>query len=71
MVFQANTGSLWAAGFAGTGNQGLGMLTGTSPSLTLYPNPGTTNYGYEAAINANTGVLYVMGPAHTGFLGWP
>jgi hypothetical protein len=32
MAFQANTSRLWIAGAAGTGNQGLGMMPGTSPA---------------------------------------
>ncbi len=44
------------------------MLAGTSPSLSLYQR-GIGDFGYEAAINANTGVLYVAGPLASGFLG--
>src|ERR1700727_2512715 len=33
VAFQANTGSLWSTGTAGTTNWQLGMMAGTSPSV--------------------------------------
>ncbi|WP_181110152.1 MULTISPECIES: CHAP domain-containing protein [unclassified Rathayibacter] len=52
IAFQANTGNLWATGDAGTVDTQLGMMTGTSPSISR------SGAGWVAAFQANTGNLY-------------
>jgi hypothetical protein len=64
VAFQANTTNLWVTGSAGTGDLGLGMMPGTSPSIAAMPGG-----GYEVAFQANTGNLWVTGSAGTGDLG--
>jgi len=59
-AFEANTTSLWTAGSAGTGDHGLGMMRGTSPSIAALPGG-----GYEIAFQANTGSLWTTGSAGT------
>lgn len=54
--FQANTTHLWVAGSAGTGDLGLGMLTGTSPAIAALAGG-----GYEVAFQANTTSLWTVG----------
>ena len=56
IAFQANTKTLWTSGGPGTGqNLRLGMKAGTSPAIT-----GLAGGGYEAAFQANTGLLWVV-----------
>jgi hypothetical protein len=57
-AFQANTGDLWTAGTSGTKDWNLGMMKGTSPSIT-----GLANGGYEVAFEANTTDLWTVGSA--------
>ena len=57
-AFQANTGSLWTVGSAGNQDWKLGMMSGTSPSITALPGG-----GFEAAFQANTGSLWTVGSA--------
>jgi hypothetical protein len=64
VAFQANTGSLWTDGGVGTGNQGLGMLAGTSPSITRY-----NTAGYETAFQGGNGDLWAQGSNGGGDLG--
>ena len=56
VAFQANTSDLWTAddSFGGT-NWSLGLMSGTSPSITA------VNGGYEIAFEANTGDLWTVG----------
>ncbi len=63
-ALQANTGNLWVAGTAGTGDQRLGMMRGTSPSTTKL-----TTGAYAVAFQANTGNLWVTGATGTRDLG--
>ena len=56
-AFQANTGDLWISGNeANPGDMHLGMMKGTSPSITAIPG-----VGWQAAFQANTGNLWVVG----------
>ena len=57
-AFEANTGSLWSVGTDLHGAWGLGMMNGTSPSITQL-----TGGGYEVAFQANTGSLWTVGNA--------
>lgn len=59
-AFQANTGSLWADGNLGAANFGLGMMPGTSPSVTALAGG-----GYQIAFQANTGSLWTAGSLGT------
>ena len=57
VAFQANTGILWTYGalpgkFSGSFNTGLGMASGTSPSLTVAGGIA------QVAFQANTGILW-------------
>ncbi|HSX47704.1 MAG TPA: hypothetical protein VLF63_02930, partial [Patescibacteria group bacterium] len=63
MAFQANTNYLWTAGSTNN-NTGLGMMPGTSPSITLL-----SNGGYEVAFQANDGNLWITGSAGTQNMG--
>jgi hypothetical protein len=56
VAFQANTGSL----FVGSADQGLGMASGTSPSIVTLRGG-----GHQIAFQANTGSLWVAGTAGT------
>ncbi len=56
VAFEANTGSLWTWGSDGTHNTALGMMSGTSPSITALAGG-----GYQVAFEANTGSLWTMG----------
>ena len=61
IAFQADTKILWTSNGPGTGQSlGLGMEAGTSPAITALPGG-----GYEAAFQANTGLLWVA-PNGTG-----
>ena len=64
VAFQANTGNLWTTGAAGTADLGLGMMAGTSPSITAL-----SGGGYQIAFQANTGNLWTTGAAGTADLG--
>jgi hypothetical protein len=57
-AFQANTTSLWTVGNAGNRDWSLGMMPGTSPSITALATG-----GYEVAFQANTGNLWTVGTA--------
>ena len=63
MAFQANTGILILYGSGGDLNTGLGMKSGTSPSI------GAAGSGFETAFQANTGVLWTFGTNGTDDLG--
>jgi hypothetical protein len=63
MAFQANTGILILYGSGGDLNTGLGMKSGTSPSI------GAAGGGFETAFQANTGVLWTFGTNGTDDLG--
>jgi subtilisin family serine protease len=63
VAFQANTSNLWTVGTGGTGDLQLGMMAGTSPSISRL-----TGGGYEIAFQANTGNLWVTGTAGTADL---
>jgi hypothetical protein len=63
MAIQANTGILIVYGSGGDINTGLGMKTGTSPSISA------AGGGFEAAMQANTGVLWTYGTNGTVDLG--
>jgi hypothetical protein len=63
MAFQANTGILILYGSGGDINTGLGMKSGTSPSISA------AGGGFEAAMQANTGVLWTYGTNGTADLG--
>jgi hypothetical protein len=60
IAFEANTGNLWAVGSGpnsvSIGDLRLGMMNGTSPSITAL-----VGGGYEMAFQANTGDLWVVG----------
>src|SRR5205814_126045 len=56
-AFQANTSNLWTVGSAGNDDWQLGMMSGTSPSITAVPG------GFEAAFQANTSNLWTVGSA--------
>jgi len=62
-AFQANTGNLILYGSGGDNNTGLGMKSGTSPSIAA------AGGGFEAAFQANTGVLWTFGTNGTADLG--
>ena len=63
--FQASgTGSLWAVGADSHGSLGLGVLSGTSPSITRL-----TNGGWEEAFQASDHSLWVVGSDDRGSLG--
>ena len=64
IAFQANTTVLWVVGPGGPGPTGLGMMPGTSPSITRL-----VGGGWEAAFQANTGNLWVTGTAGTADTG--
>jgi hypothetical protein len=64
VAFQASTGHLWVEGSGGTGDTGLGMAAGTSPSIAGLPGG-----GYEVAFQASTGHLWVEGSGGTGDTG--
>jgi hypothetical protein len=64
IAFQANTTSLWVVGPGGSGDQHLGMMAGTSPSIARLAGG-----GYEVAFQANTGHLWVTGTAGTADTG--
>jgi hypothetical protein len=57
-AFQANTTSLWTVGPLSTGDWHLGMMPGTSPSITNLKTG-----GFEVAFQANTGSLWTVGTA--------
>jgi cell wall-associated NlpC family hydrolase len=57
IAFQANTSNLWVTGAAGTADTGLGMMAGTSPSITALPNG-----GYQILFQANTGEMWRYSP---------
>ncbi len=59
-AFQANTTRLWRTGPAGTGDTALGMMPGTSPSVTTL-----SGGGYQIAFQANTGELWTTGARGT------
>ena len=61
IAFQANTGTLWTTGNAGTGNTGLGMNPASSPSIAAL----TGENGYQAAFEANTNTLWTTGTLGT------
>ena len=63
IAFQANTTSMWTAGSLGTQDLLLGMMPGTSPSITK------VNGGYQIAFMANTGSLWTAGALGTRDLG--
>jgi hypothetical protein len=63
VAFEANTGSLWTVGTAGSGNWSLGMWPKTGPAIS-----GLAGGGYEVAFEANTGSLWTVGTA--GFWNW-
>jgi hypothetical protein len=63
MAFQANTGNLILYGSGGNLNTGLGMKSGTSPSIAA------AGGGFESAFQANTGVLWTFGTNGTADLG--
>jgi hypothetical protein len=70
MAFQANTSELWTCGTLGCGGLGLGMMPGTSPSITvLWTSNGST--AYQIAFQANTGTLWTTGSLGTANLGVP
>ncbi len=54
VAFQANTGDLWMV-TEGPGDMGLGMMAGTSPSITAVPGGGG-----HMAFQANTSDLWVV-----------
>jgi hypothetical protein len=56
MAYQGTNGDLWLYGRAAEGDTGLGMLAGTSPSITNLQSG-----GYQVAFQASTGVLWTMG----------
>jgi hypothetical protein len=56
IAFQANTTSLWTVGTDNHGAWNLGMMAGTSPSVS-----DLTTGGYEVAFQANTGDLWTVG----------
>jgi hypothetical protein len=64
-AFQGSNGHLWvvnnsyytSGGTAGATDTGLGMMAGTSPSITGLPVS-----GWEVAVQANTGTLWIWGP---------
>ena len=56
IAFQATTKTLWVSTGPGSGqNLGLGMKAGTSPAIATL-----SGGGYEAAFQANTGVLWIV-----------
>ncbi len=57
VAFEANTNNLWTVGSDDHGDWQLGMMAGTSPSITRLANG-----GYEVAFQANTGSLWTVGP---------
>jgi hypothetical protein len=59
VAFQANTGNLWTVGPGGAGDLHLGMVAGTSPSI--------SSTG-EVAFEANTTDLGTVGPGGAGDL---
>ncbi|MGQ0826148.1 MAG: hypothetical protein ACT4OX_14145 [Actinomycetota bacterium] len=63
-AFQANTTELWTTGSRGTVNTQLGMMPGTSPSITTL-----SGGGYQVAFQANTGELWTTGSRGTHNLG--
>lgn len=56
LAFQANTSSLWTVGQNGHGAWNLGLMEGTSPSITTLASGAT-----EVAFQANTGSLWTVG----------
>jgi hypothetical protein len=58
IAFQANTTDLWTVGDAGNKDWKLGMMPGTSPSITAL-----SGGGFEVAFQANTGDLWTVGDA--------
>jgi hypothetical protein len=58
-AIEANTAGLWLAATGGT-NLGLGLMPGTSPSITAL-----TGGGYQIAFQSNTGSLWSTGTAGT------
>jgi GH25 family lysozyme M1 (1,4-beta-N-acetylmuramidase) len=55
-AFEANTTSLWTVGSAGNKDWGLGMYSGTSPSIAAL-----SSGGFEVAFEANTTDLWTVG----------
>ncbi len=64
VVFQAPSTELWTAGVGGTTGRGLGMMAGTSPSVTTLTGGGTA-----IAFQANTTELWTAGSIGTRGLG--
>jgi hypothetical protein len=64
IAFQANTTSLWTVGTGNHGAWNLGMMKGTSPSVS-----DLTTGGYEVAFQANTGDLWTVGASTHGSWG--
>ena len=63
IAFQANTGSLWTTGTAGSHDWQLGLAAGTSPSIAGLPSG-----GFQVAFQANTGELWTTGTSGTNNL---
>lgn len=59
-AFEANTNNLWNIDGSGGGDLRLGMMPGTSPSITRLATG-----GYQLAFQANTGSLWTTGAAGT------
>ena len=57
-AFEANTNNLWNIDANGNGDLRLGMMPGTSPSITKLAGG-----GYQIAFQANTGHLWTTGTA--------
>jgi hypothetical protein len=64
VAFQANTSNLWTfgVGTSGYGDTRLGMMLGTSPSITSMPSG-----GYMVAFQANTSNLWTFGVGTSGY----
>jgi hypothetical protein len=60
-AFEGSNGDLWLAGHMRTGDQGLGMARGTSPTIAAL-----SSSTYQAAFQANTGSLWITGALGTG-----
>jgi hypothetical protein len=58
-AFQANTGSLWTVGSAGSRDWKLGMMAGTSPAISALGG------GFQIVFQANTGILWSTGSGGT------
>jgi hypothetical protein len=65
VAFQANTANLWSVGWDPKGDWALGLMEGTSPSITRL-----SGGGYQVAFQANTGNLWVVGSQGGGDTGY-